>query len=48
MVLSPEGLVADVAREGAFVGVCPLVNQQVVGLGELALAVLADELLLGP
>lgn len=47
MVLSPEGLSADVARVGALVGVSPLVDEQVVGLGELPVAVLADELLLG-
>lgn len=46
MVLSAEGFVAHIARERALVGVRPLVNQQIVRLGELALAVPADELLL--
>lgn len=47
MVLPPESLSADVARVGTLIGVSPLVDQQVVGLGELPVAVLADELLLG-
>ena len=48
VVLPPERLAADVARVGTLVGVRALVDQQVVGLGELPVAVLADELLLGP
>jgi len=48
VVLSPESFVANVAGVGSLVRVRSLVNQQVVGLGEAALAVLADELLLGP
>lgn len=47
VVLPPEGLVADVARVGPLVRVRPLVDEQVVGLGEVAPAELADELLLG-
>lgn len=46
MILSPEGLAANIARERALVGVGALVNLQIVALGELALAVLADELFL--
>ena len=47
VVLPPEGLAADVAGEGPLVRVRPLVDQQVVALGELPLAVLADVPLLG-
>lgn len=46
MVLPAERLAADVARVRTLVGVRALVDQQVVGLGELAVAVLTDELLL--
>lgn len=46
MVLPTEGLVADVARVGPLVRMCPLVDEQVVGLGEPSLTELADELLL--
>lgn len=46
MILSPEGLATDVTGEGSLVGVGSLVYQQIVGLGELALAEAADELLL--
>lgn len=46
VVLSPEGLVADVAGVGPLVGVCALVDQQVVGFGEVSPAEPADELLL--
>ena len=48
MVLPTEGLVADVAGEGTLVCVSPLVDQQVVRLGKLSLAELADKLLLRP
>lgn len=48
MILSAEGLSAYVARVRPLVGVRPLVNQQVVALGELSIAELADELFLGP
>ena len=37
---------ADITGVGPLVGVRPLVDQEVVGLGELSLAVLADVLLL--
>lgn len=48
VVLPAEGLAADVAGVGTLVGVRPLVDQEVIGLGELPVAELADELLLGP
>jgi hypothetical protein len=47
VILAAEGLSANVTRVGPFVGVGPLVDEQIVGLGELAVAELADELLLG-
>lgn len=46
MVLSSEGFPANVAGIRSLICVCPLVDEQVVGLGELAVAVLADELFL--
>mgnify|MGYP002049908675 CR=1 FL=1 len=46
MVLPPEGLATDITGKGSFVRVGPLVDHEVVGLGELAVAVLADEPLL--
>ena len=46
MVLPPEGLAADIAGKGSFVRVGPLVDHEVVGLGELTMAKLADEPLL--
>ena len=48
VVLSPECLAAHVAGEGPLVGVRTLVDHEVVGLGELPVAELADEPLLGP
>ena len=48
VVLSPEGLVADITGVRPLIGVSALVDQQVVGLGELPLAELADEPLLWP
>lgn len=45
VVLPPEGLAAHVAREGALVRVRALVDEEVVGLGEVALAEAAHELL---
>lgn len=47
MVLPPEGLVADIAGVGPLVRVRALVDQQVVGLGEMPAAELAHKLLLG-
>ena len=46
MVLAPERLAADVARVRPLVRVRALVDQQIVRLGELSVAVLADELFL--
>jgi len=46
VILSPEGLAANVAGVGPLIRVGPLVDEEVVGLGELPVAVLADELLL--
>lgn len=47
MVLSSECLLADLARVRSLIRVRALVDQQVVRLGEVSLAELADELLLG-
>ena len=46
MVLSPESFATYVTRVGSLVRVGPLVNQQVVGLGEVTAAESTDELLL--
>lgn len=49
VVLPLEALTADLTAEGEFgTLVGPLVDHQVVGLREATLAVLADELTLGP
>ena len=48
MILSSEGLAADVARIGSFIRVRPFVYQQIIRFGKLAVTELADELLLGP
>ena len=48
VVLPPEGLFANVARVWPFVCVGPLVDQQVVRLGKLSLAVFANVLPLLP
>ncbi len=47
MVLPAKGFIADITGVGPLVGVRPLVNQQIVGLGEAPLAEATDELLLG-
>ena len=47
VVLPPEGFAADVAGERPLVSVGPLVDHDVVGLGELPVTELADEPLLG-
>ena len=47
MVLPPEGLTTDVTGEGPLVCVGSLVDEKVVALGELSVAVLADVALLG-
>lgn len=46
MVLSPEGLVADITGIWPLVRVRPLVDQEVVGFGKVAAAELADKLFL--
>lgn len=46
MVLATERLAADVTRIGSFVCVSALVDEEVVGFGEMALAIFADELFL--
>ena len=47
MVLSPESFATDVTGVGSLVGVGALVYEEVVTLGEVSVAILADELLLG-
>ena len=47
MVLPSEALSTNVARERPLVGVSPLVDHHVVALGELSVAELANEPLLG-
>lgn len=44
VVLAAEGLVADITFVGALVGVGALVDEEVVGFGELAFAKAAYEL----
>jgi hypothetical protein len=46
MVLPTEGFSANVTAVGALVGVGSLVDEEVVGFGELPIAVFADELFL--
>lgn len=46
MILATESLAANVAAVRPLIGVRTLVDQQIVALGELTIAVLADELLL--
>lgn len=46
VILTTEGFAADVTRIRALVRVRSLVDQKVVGFGELSVAVLADELFL--
>lgn len=48
VILTLERLAADLARERDVILVTALVNHQVVRLGKATLAVLADELALGP
>ena len=48
MVLSPEALAADVAGVGSLVRVGPLVDEQVVRLGEVSATEPTDVLLLHP
>lgn len=48
VVLTAESFSAGFARVGSLVGMRSFVNQQIVRLSELAVAVFADELLFGP
>ena len=48
MVLSSKCLAAHITGKRSLISVCPLVDHDIVGLGELAVAILADEPLLGP
>jgi hypothetical protein len=48
VILPLEGLSAGFTGERDVILVTPLVDHQVVGFGEAALAVLADKLALGP
>ena len=46
MVLSPESLATDITREGPLISVGPLMDHNIVRLGELSVTKLADESLL--
>ena len=46
MVLSSERLSTDITIEWSLIGMCPLVNQEVVRFGKLPVAVLANKTLL--
>ena len=46
MILSPERFTTDVTWEGSFVRVRPLVDKEIVTLGEMPTTVLTDKLLL--
>ena len=46
MVLSPESLAADITGEGPLISVGPLMDHDIVRLGELPVTKLADESLL--
>ena len=46
MVLSPESLAADITGEGPLISVGPLMDHDIVRLGELSVTKLADESLL--
>lgn len=48
VILSPERLAANITGIRPLVRVGPLVDEQIVRLGELSVAELADELFLGP
>lgn len=47
VVLTTEGLAADITRIWPLIRVGSLVNQKIVGLCEVSVAVFTDELLLG-
>ena len=46
MVLSPESLTADITGKWSLICVCPLMDHNIVRLGELSVTILADEPLL--
>lgn len=48
MVLAPKSFPTDLAGVWPFVCVCSLMDQKIVGLGEMATAIFTDELFLGP
>ncbi len=48
VILPPEGFATDITVVGPLISVGPLMDKKVVRLGELPVAVLADEPLLGP
>ena len=48
MILPPESLPTDVTSVWPFVCVCPLMDQQVVGLGEVTVTEPTDVLLFRP
>ncbi len=47
VVLPSKGLATHITGKGSLIGVSPLMDEQVVGLGELPVAKLADKPLLG-
>ena len=47
MILPSEGLATDITWEGPFVSVGSLMDHEIVALGKLSVAVLADVTLLG-
>ena len=48
MVLSAERFATDITGIGPLICVSPLVDEEIVTLGEVSVAIFADELLLGP
>lgn len=48
MVLAPESFPTNLAGVWSFVCVCSLMDQKIVGLGEVATAIFTDEFFLGP
>lgn len=46
MILSSEGLSTNVTGIGPFIGMCPFMDEQVVGLRKLTVAIFANELFL--
>lgn len=48
MVLAPESFPTDLAGVWPFVCVCSLMDQKIVGFGEMATTIFTDELFFGP